>query len=73
MRVSDVKVYNKNDIIGKIKIFTHFIMLSIAVYFALRAIRFGSNHTQASMEFSILLGKARGLWGGYDLLVVWYF
>jgi hypothetical protein len=44
-------------------IFIHFIMLSIAVYFALRAISFDLNHPMASEEISILLGKAGVLWG----------
>ncbi|WP_446663202.1 hypothetical protein [Geobacillus sp. CCR] len=44
-------------------IFAHFLLFSIAAYFALRAIKFDLTHVQASEEISLLLGKAGMAWG----------
>ncbi|AST00359.1 hypothetical protein B9L19_14745 [Geobacillus thermocatenulatus] len=44
-------------------IFAHFLLLSIAAYFAFRAISFDLTHPQASEEISLLLGKAGLAWG----------
>jgi len=44
-------------------IFAHFILLSIGMYFAFKAISFDLEHVQASEEISILLGESGLSWG----------
>ncbi|MEW5321498.1 hypothetical protein V2J23_04945 [Geobacillus thermoleovorans] len=52
-------------------ILAHFLLLSLAVSFALKAISFDLTHTQASEEISLLLGKAGLAWGvGMGCLLV---
>ncbi|KPC98863.1 MULTISPECIES: hypothetical protein [Geobacillus] len=44
-------------------ILAHFLLLSLAVFFALKAISFDLTHVQASEEISLFLGKAGLAWG----------
>ncbi|ANB60550.1 hypothetical protein [Anoxybacteroides amylolyticum] len=54
---------NRAQQVAFLWIFCHFFLLSIGVYFAFKAISFNLEHAQASVEISLLLGKAGISWG----------
>jgi ABC-type polysaccharide/polyol phosphate export permease len=55
-------VKNKNNKSGYIWTLLHLLLVSVAVYFALKAIAFDYNHPMASEENSFLLGISGVVW-----------
>ncbi|ENH97656.1 hypothetical protein J416_04401 [Gracilibacillus halophilus YIM-C55.5] len=55
-------VKNKNNKLGYIWTLLHFLLVSAAIYFALKGITFGYNHPMASEEISLQMGISGVVW-----------
>ena len=55
-------VNNKNNNSGFIWILLHLLLVSVAIYFALKAISFDYSHPMASEEISLQIGVSAVVW-----------
>ncbi|MRH43266.1 hypothetical protein GH741_11300 [Aquibacillus halophilus] len=55
-------VKNKNNSLGYIWTLLHLLLVSVAIYFALKGIAFDYNHPMASEEISLQMGISGVVW-----------